>query len=475
MPPRAVIYAVAASPLDKAVIWAGTDDGLVHVTRDGGKTWKDVTPPGLASWDKVSQIDAGHFDGSTAYVSINALRKNDLKPHIYRTHDYGVTWKEVVAGMNPSGPVNVVREDVKKPGLLYAGSEREVYFSIDDGDRWQSLRMNMPATSIRDLVVHENDLVIGTHGRSIWILDDVTPLRNLAVATKSEQPYLFEPVLATRMRSNMFHDTPLPPEEPAGENPPDGAILDYWLPKPVAEVMIEILDAQGKMVHSYSSKDQPEKLDSTGLPHPTYWIRPVQRIQISRGHHRAVWNLRYRQPAGADRGYSIAAVHRNTPSGPSGPFVHPGTYTVRLTADGSRSEQKIRVRMDPNVVIRDADLKVQTDLSTNCYTRYHEIQSIRNEVDAMLADPKRKWKKGQRELVQKFRGSGDPGEGDVLYGSMHEAAPDAESLVSLQHKYLFMLTLLQSADARPVSTVIDGVSRLDSRLGEMKTKWASIR
>ena len=185
MPRRGVIYAVGASPLDVDTIWAGTDDGLVHVTRDGGGTWIDVTPPELRSWDKVSQLDAGHFDTQTAYMAVNAIRRNDMRPHIYRTHDGGATWTRIVSGLHDMGPVNVVREDPKQPKLLFAGTEREVYFSIDDGEHWQSLRMNMPASSIRDLVIHEDDLVVGTHGRSIWILDNIAPLRELARAATS--------------------------------------------------------------------------------------------------------------------------------------------------------------------------------------------------------------------------------------------------------------------------------------------------
>ncbi len=183
---RGVIYAVSPSPKDVNVIWAGTDDGLVHVTRDGGKTWKDVTPPELRAWDKVSQIDAGHFDANTAYIAVNAIRRDDMRPHIYKTHDSGRTWTRIVSGINPIGPVNVVREDPKKPGLLFAGTEREVVFSADDGASWQSLRMNMPASSIRDLVIKDDDLVIGTHGRSIWIMDNIAPLRHVAEARGRE-------------------------------------------------------------------------------------------------------------------------------------------------------------------------------------------------------------------------------------------------------------------------------------------------
>ena len=287
MPRRGVIYAVAPSPLDVDTIWAGTDDGLVHVTRDGGKNWKSVTPPPLRAWDKVSQLDAGHFDVKTAYAAINAIRRDDMRPHVYRTHDGGATWARIVNGLHEmgplrqgfggQGPVNVVREDPKKPGLLFAGTERHVYFSIDDGDHWQPLRMNMPASSVRDLVIHDDDLVVGTHGRSIWILDDVAPLRELADAAAASRAFFFSPAVATRVRYNMFSDTPLPPEEPAGQNPPDGAILDYYLPRGATRVTLQVTDGRGSVIRKFASDDPPERVDPNTLPYPTYWIRRRSR------------------------------------------------------------------------------------------------------------------------------------------------------------------------------------------------------
>src|SRR5262245_44401333 len=307
MPRRGVIYAVAPAPKDVNVIWAGTDDGLVHVTRDAGKTWQNVTPRPLRAWDKVSQIDAGHADARTAYMSVNAIRKDDMRPHIYRTHDGGATWTEIVAGLPVIGPVNVVREDPRQPGLLYAGTERQVYFSIDDGDHWQSLRQNMPASSVRDLVIHDDDIVVGTHGRSIWILDGITPLRELAAAARASSAFLFTPPQATRVRWNMFADTPLPPEEPTGQNPPEGAVLDYYLPAAGGEVTLEIRDGQGTVVRRYSSGDEPVRIDPATLAYPTYWMRPPERLSKDRGHHRFVWDLRYAPPKGARRELSIAA------------------------------------------------------------------------------------------------------------------------------------------------------------------------
>ncbi len=467
MPQRAIVYALGPSPLDKDILWAGTDDGLVQLTIDGGKTWKNITPTSLSAWDKISQIDAGHFDKGTAYIAVNAIRKDDMRPHIYRTHDYGDTWEEVVVGMATSGPVNVVREDVKQPGLLFAGTEREVYFSIDDGGVWQSLRKNMPASSVRDLVVHDNDLVIGTHGRSIWIMDDFAPLRELkAVGSK---PYFHEPSTAYRVRFNMFADTPLPPEEPAGQNPPDGALLDYQLPIAAKNISLEILDAQGNSVNRFSSDDRQETIDSTGLQHPTYWIRPQRQLQTGPGHHRFVWDLRYKAPRGAKRAFSIAAVKGNTPSGPRGPWVAPGTYIVRLDVDGQIMERSLTVRLDPRSQIDVADLKLQSDLTRQCYDHYESLQNVREAIDTRLADPK-KGEKMRKSLLQ-FRGEGEPEVRDVLYGSITQTALKQETLISLQEKLLFLLEVLQSADARPTDQTQEAAAMLAQQVQGMFDRW----
>src|SRR5262249_10473337 len=227
-PRRGVVYAIAPSRQNVNTIWAGTDDGLIHLTRDGGKTWKNVTPPALTPWSKISQLDASHFDDQTVYAAVNRFRLDDQKPHIYRTHDGGATWKEIVRGL-PDGPVNTVREDPVRKGLLFAGTELAVFVSFNDGDDWQPLRLNMPATSIRDLVVHGEDLVVGTHGRSFWILDDISPLRQMTAEIANAPAHLFQPRMTYRLPRNTNTDTPLPPEEPAGKNPPDGAILYYNL------------------------------------------------------------------------------------------------------------------------------------------------------------------------------------------------------------------------------------------------------
>ncbi len=462
---RGVIYSIGPSPLNVQTIWAGTDDGRVHVTKNGGSDWDEVTPSAMSTWDKVSQIDASHFDDQTAYIAINAIRKDDMTPYIYRTKDGGKTWDLITKGLNPNGPVNVVREDPKQKGLLYAGTEREVYFSIDDGENWQSLRNNMPATSIRDLVIHEDDLVVGTHGRSAWILDNIAPLRELANSSKSES-FLFSPSDTYRVRWNMFSDTPLPPEEPTGENPPDGTILDYQLNKAANKVILQILDDDGNLIRSYSSDEIPEEIDTTALPHPTYWIKPQQSLGLSLGHHRFIWDLRHEPPRGSIREFSIAAVYKNTPTGPRGPFVKPGTYQVSLTVDGKLSERSLTVKMDPRVTISESALQMQTDLSKACYDGYHELQEIVEAIDSQ-GNPS--------DAQNALRGNGSVGDPDTMYGSIYQTDPKLETLVGLQEKFLFMMNLIQAADVQPTTQTIESVDVLNQTLANLKERWEAIK
>ena len=288
---RGVIYSIAPSPKNGNMIWAGTDDGLIHVTRDGGESWENVTPHELTPWSKIAQMDASHFDTATAYAAVNRFRLDDLHPYIYRTHDGGETWQKIVNGL-PDEPVNTVREDLERKGLLFAGTERSVYVSFDDGDHWQALKLNLPATSIRDLVVHNDDVVVGTHGRSFWILDNITPLRQAGAQIASAPSHLFAPQMTYRIRRNNNTDTPLPPEEPAGQNPPDGAMIDYWLSSGASEsVVLEIRDDAGNLVRRFSSADKPEHVNEKELNVPTYWLRPARTLSAAPGMHRFIWDL----------------------------------------------------------------------------------------------------------------------------------------------------------------------------------------
>jgi hypothetical protein len=311
----------------------------------------------------VSLLEASRFDAGVAYAAINTFRLDDLRPHVYRTRDGGKSWTEITAGIPDGAVVNAVREDPVRRGLLFAGTERAVYVSFDDGESWQSLRLNMPATSIRDLVVKDDDLVVGTHGRGFWILDDITPLRQVKPAVFREAAFLFAPQGAWRFRWNKNTDTPLPPDEPAGENPPDGAIVDYFLGSPASRVSLEILDEAGAVVRRYRSDDPPEP-PVEGRNIPDYWIRPPARLAATAGLHRFVWDLHHPAPAVAERSYPIAAVYRNTPAEPRGPWALPGTYTVRLTADGRSLTQPLRVTMDPRVKASPEELQAQLTWSS---------------------------------------------------------------------------------------------------------------
>ncbi|MCX6368330.1 MAG: glycoside hydrolase [Armatimonadetes bacterium] len=336
---RGVIYAVAPSPTDINVIWCGTDDGLLWLTQDGGKNWTNMTPPEISSWSKIAQLEASRFVPGRAYAAVNRLRCDDNKPYIYKTDDFGKTWKLIVTGLPDNAPVNTVREDPKKPGLLYCGTERMVWFSSDDGVHWNPLRNNMPATSIRDLVVHDDDLVVGTHGRSFWILDSITALRQLS----SEPVALYAPTVAYLVDWNRNTDTPLPPEEPAGQNPPDGVVIDYYLALTAKEVRLEVRDAQGKVVRKWSSTDKPEFIDPLKLTVDPRWARPWQPLLATSGSHRFIWNLRQYAPAS---GLGMDAIWQNTPTSKA-PWVAPGAYTLHLTVDGKTSEQKLDVKPDP--------------------------------------------------------------------------------------------------------------------------------
>jgi photosystem II stability/assembly factor-like uncharacterized protein len=362
---RGVIYTVAPSPLEKDRIWVGTDDGLVHVTTDSGGHWADVTPAVLRDrpWSKISLLEASHFDAATAYAAVNTLRLDDLRPHVYRTRDGGSTWTEISTGMPEGGIVNAVREDPVRRGLLFAGTEQAVFVSFDDGDRWQSLRLNMPATSIRDLVVKDDDLVVGTHGRSFWILDDITPLRHLEPGTLAGKALLYTPEKAWRFRSNKWPDTPLPPDEPAGENPPDGAILHYRLDTAAKGVVtLEIVDGAGAVIRRYRSDDPPEPLVE-GRNIPDGWIRRPRPLLATAGLHRFVWDLHGTAPLVKEPSYPISAIWGNTPREPRGPWAVPGTYTVRLLVDGQTLTAPLELRMDPRVKTSAADLRAQLEVS----------------------------------------------------------------------------------------------------------------
>jgi len=293
-----------------------------------------------------------------------------MNPYIYKTHDGGKTWKKIVNGL-PADPVNSVKEDPYCKGLLFAGTETAVYVSFNDGDSWQPLRLNMPATSIRDLVIKDNDLVIGTHGRSFWILDGITALRDMARMKEYNSTVLHTPGFAYRVRWNMNTDTPLPQEEPAGQNPPDGAIFDYYLGSDATSVVkLDILDPAGKTLRSFTSIDKPYAIPPVNIP--LYWIRPQQILSAAKGAHRFIWDL-HTQPLNLPASYAIAAVYGQTAPNPTSPWVLPGVYTVKLSVDGKTYAQSLTIKMDPRVKTPALELQKQYTLSDKCYT---EVKSL---------------------------------------------------------------------------------------------------
>ena len=362
---RGVIYAIGPSPRNVNVIWTGSDDGAVHVTRDGGAHWTDVTPGELTPWSKVTQIDAGHFDAETAYVSVSRFRLDDLTPFVFRTHDGGRSWRQITRGIE-SGSVNVVREDPTVKGLLFAGTERDVYVSFDDGDNWQSLTLNLPHTSMRDLIVKGDDLVVATHGRGFWILDDIAPLRQIAGRTSGAQAdILFKPAVAYRMRRNQNPDTPLPPEIPAGKNPPTGAMIDYFLAADASgPVTLEIFRGTA-LVRRFSSSDKADVVAEKDVNVPMYWARPPQIVAATKGMHRFVWDLRYPAPAAVEHDFPISAIYRDTPYEPLGIFAVPGAYTVKLTVNGETTTQPLTIKMDPRAAITPVGLQQQFSLAAS--------------------------------------------------------------------------------------------------------------
>ncbi|HLX11774.1 MAG TPA: glycoside hydrolase [Bacteroidota bacterium] len=480
---RGVIYSLGLSPIDKNMIWAGTDDGLIHNSTDGGKHWKNVTPPALTSWSKVAGMDAGHFDKKTVYAAVNRMRLDDMHPHIYRTHDGGKTWTEIVHGLPDYGPVDCVREDPVCKGLLFAGTERAVFVSFDDGDYWMPIRLNMPASSIRDLVIHNSDVVVGTHGRSFWILDNITPLRQLTSMASHTESLLFTPDVAYRVRWNGNTDTPLPPEEPGGENPPDGAMIDYFLPRGTSSVELEITDKSGVVVRHFSSAGMPETIDSLTQAIPTYWIRPSTALSAVPGMHRFVWDMHYARPDSIPPSFPISATYRNTAPEPTGPWVVPGTYTIKLTVDGATSSKQLVVKMDPRVNATPAILQQQSDLSLQCYHGIEQtraasrlVRSLEKQIaDAAAKATDQSLKDTLKSLGNKVKTfNGDPVEGgvDVMYFTMESGDSVKETLGGLATKFLYLMTLLQSADAKPTQVQLKAVTNEAGMLTTMMSWWS---
>ena len=507
---RGVIYTVAPSYKDINRIWAGTDDGLIHTTADGGVTWKDVTPPSLTPWAKVSIIDAGRFDPLTAYAAINTIRLDDLRPHIFKTHDAGKSWTEIVAGIPNGETVNAVREDPKKKGLLFASTERAVYFSIDDGGHWQSLRLNMPATSVRDIIVKDDDLVAATHGRGFWILDDITPLRQIDGRTPDTM--LFKPTTAWRVRWNTSSDMPWPKEEPTGQNPPDGAIIDYYLKATTSDpVTLTVKQQDGRVLRRYSSADPvPPIPDPPSAPWPIYWYRPGHPLSTQAGMHRFLWDV-HLQPLGAGAAAGglgavptqlpIQAIPYNSPTAATTPWAAPGTYTIELTVEGKTYSQPIVVRQDPRVKTPALEMQKIYALTSALYFGAADARAaastlggMRDQLTAMSSRVQGATAQAIAEFEKKAaalegtrpaggggrggrggRGAPAPDQPPAAGTGRGPAATTGDTLWATVAALTSVMNAMQAADVAPTTNTLNAIAAAQASAARVMARWNTLR
>ena len=460
-----VIYSIGPSFQDANTIWIGTDDGLIQITRDGGRTWQNVTPPEMTEWSKVAQIEASHFDNQSAYAAVNRFRLDDLKPYIYRTHDGGKTWQKIVSGIPDGASVNTVREDPQRKGLLFCGTENGIRVSFDDGDHWQTLQMNLPRTSVRDLVIHGDDVVVGTHGRGFWILDDITPLRQLNDEARSAPAFLFKPQDAIRYRRSTNTDTPFPPEVPHGQNPPEGAILDYLLTQAAnSPVALDIVDATGRVVRRFGSNDRPEPVQIQELTVPPYWIRQERRMESGRnGMHRWVWDLREAPPKSVEHEYPISAIPGDTPRYPLGARVPPGQYTLQFIAGGKKSTQTLTVKMDPRVSTPLSAIEEQYALERKITAAMNESYDALQQVKALRA---------------RLKGKDDLKDTDARAAEFEGVARrrgGGENFAGINGSLAGLLSAIDGADAQPTVEQTRGVEGLAQTLSQLMTQWKAFQ
>ena len=514
--PQGSITALSPSPRSLGVIWAGTDDGNIQVTMDGGAKWSNVTPPQIKPWTRIFNIDAGHFDDRTAYAAANTMRVDDMNPHFWRTHDGGKTWTEIDNGIARGATANSIREDPRQRGLLYASTETQVWVSSDDGDHWSSLRLNMPAISVRDLQVKDDsackcsDLIAATHGRGFWILDDVTPLRQDAAARaaqSAQSAYLFKPATAVRVRFGGNDPTPWPPELPAGENPPPGGIVDYYLgADATGPVTLDLLDAAGKVVRSYSSDDpvrdphpaiDPVAYDRLCQQTPTapycglplYWPAPPMRLSAKRGMHRFSWDLKFAPvrdeepgvPDDDEAGATGAVPHRTYPA-VNAPWAPPGRYTLRLTASGKRYTQPLVLELDPRVKTPAAGLAQLASLTKEMYdgavaahAAYDRARALSAELSKLTGENAAAFKARVDSLapppVRGGRGRGGRGGGRGRGGQ----AAGPMSLSAASTTMIAAVMAMQSAEVTPTATEVAACSTARAAAAAVQARWTTLR
>ncbi|HEX6834271.1 MAG TPA: hypothetical protein VF132_12115, partial [Rudaea sp.] len=468
-----VIYSIGLSPRDNDEIWIGTDDGLIQRTRDGGAHWENVTPARLVpAWAKVATVDVSAAAPGSVYAAIDNHRQDDFRPHVLRTRDGGKTWTEVVSGLPPTSFVDVVRADPKKSGLLYAGTDLGVFVSFDDGDHWQPLQRNLPAAWVRDLLVHGDDLIAATQGRAIWVLDDVTALRQhdkLGAAA----PVLFDPAVAVRVRGSQNKDTPPPADTALGRNPPTGAPIDYWLPADAKRVTLDIRDGSGAVIRHFES-DAPAALPTAQRYFAQAWTQPAPSLSASAGAHRFVWNLRHARPQAVHYDYSIGAVFtEGTPVVPEGLLVAPGEYQIVLDVDGRESRSTLKVIADPRTPLDAGTLTATArfgeeviDALHRDYVGYGELHGVDGSL-AKIDKGTIEHDKALAAAIAAFRKASEPlrsGDGDA-----------SESFDGIGEVLAGLMTDIEGSDARPTGPQRAVLAASNERLDRAAARWEKVK
>ena len=505
--PQGTITALSASSRDISLLWAGTDDGNIQVTNNGGATWANVTPPAIVPWTRIFNIEAGHFDTQTAYAAANTLRVDDQRPHFWRTHDGGKSWTEINTGIATDAVANAIREDPRQKGLLYASTDTQVWVSFDDGDHWQSLRLNMPAISVRDLQLKDDstclcsDLIAGTHGRGFWILDNVTPLRQTSAIRAATTPHLVAPATAVRVRFATNDPTPWPPELPAGENPLPGGIIDYYLPSAVSgPVKLEIINGAGKVVRAYSSDDPRVEPDpatdmegydkvcqktptATFCGLPLYWPAPAMVLSTNAGMHRFSWDLHYDpipvedvDDAG-DEEATGAVPHRTYPT-VNAPWAPPGRYTARLTAGGTSAAQPITVRLDPRVRTPALALQQVATLSREMYEgaiqahkAFEEARRLAGRLESLSGSDAVAFK----AQVESLAPAPAALSGRAAAFRRRFGPAQAPTLESVSSSMMAAAMAMQSADVAPPANQVTAGTAARVQAAAMRGKWNALR
>jgi photosystem II stability/assembly factor-like uncharacterized protein len=470
---RGVVYALAPSPLNSGLIWAGTDDGLIWVTHDGGRHWNNVTPPQLQPFWRVFSMEASRYDPNEAYAAINTLFLNDMRPHLFRTEDGGRHWTEIDDGIALDATTNVIRQDPERRGLLFAGTETQVWVSFDNGDHWQPLRLNMPAVSVRDLKVHGDDLIAATHGRGFMVLDDITPLRQIDAEVAPAPVTLYKPETAQRVRWDT--NPPTPWRMPSQPNPPPGAIIDYYLAANVSgPVTLDIMDSSGKLVRHFSSADPEKRLDPDKLDVPDWWPRPPMNLSTEAGMHRFVWDMHYPLIATAPQDLDEnEAVEDNTPVVSSSPWIMPGNYTVRLTVGGQSHTQPLTVAMDPRVRTPEPALQQQFAASMRAYRQAMAtsaaLAQVRDLEKHIAAHKPSANLTAYRKQLDELSGP----ETTSPFAFFFSHGPP--TLGSVESSLQMLLGRMQAADRAPTAADIAALHQIGSQYASLMARWETLR